>query len=76
MTSSSASPWPLHPGVRSMTGIDPRVDQIVEDLLEKSLSKSERIHLLRELVREGDDVPEELLNAALRRLMEKLSGDD
>ena len=59
-----------------MTGIDPRVDQIVEDLLEKSLTKSERIHLLRELVREGDDVPEELLNAALRRLMERLSGDD
>ena len=59
-----------------MTGVDPRVDQIVEDLLEKPLTKPERIQLLRQLVREGDDVPEELLNAALRRLMERLSGDD
>lgn len=59
-----------------MTGTDPRVDQIVEDLLEKPLTKAERIQLLRQLVREGDDVPEELLNTALRRLMERLSGDN
>jgi|RhiMethySRZTD1v2_1073278.scaffolds.fasta_scaffold1003120_2 hypothetical protein len=59
-----------------MTGTDPRVDQIVEDLLEKPLTKTERIRLLRELVREGDEAPEELLNAALRRLMDRLSDDD
>ena len=59
-----------------MTGTDPRVDQIVEDLLEKPLTKAERIQLLRQLVREGDEVPDELLNAALRRLMGRLSGDN
>lgn len=57
-----------------MAETDPRVDQIVADLMEKTLSKSERIKLLRELVREGEDVPEELLSAALQRLMERLAG--
>ena len=57
-----------------MTGHDPRVDQIVEELMEKPLTKAERIQLLRELVREGEEVPEELLSAALQRLMERLAG--
>ncbi len=58
-----------------MTSTDPRVDQIVEDLLEKSLTKAERIKLLRELVHDSEDVPDELLNAALQKLMDRLSDD-
>ena len=57
-----------------MTGHDPRVDQIVEELMEKPLTKPERIALLRELVREGEEMPDELLSAALGKLMERLAG--
>jgi hypothetical protein len=51
----------------------PQVDRIVQDLLERPLSRKERIELLRELVRRGDEVPDALLEAALRKLMERLT---
>jgi hypothetical protein len=51
----------------------PQVDRIVQDLLARPLSRKERIELLRELVRRGDEVPDALLEAALRKLMERLT---
>ena len=56
-----------------MTAETPGVDQIVEELLEGSLAKGERIELFRELVRRGEDLPDEMLENALRRLMERLT---
>ena len=50
-----------------------RVDKIVRELLERPLAREERIKLLRELVRRGEDLPEQLLDHALRRLMERLT---
>jgi hypothetical protein len=56
-----------------MAAENPGVDQIVDELLESSLAKGERIELLRELVRRGEDLPDEMLESALRRLMERLT---
>ena len=56
-----------------MTAETPGVDRIVDELLESSLAKGERIELLRELVRRGEDLPDEMLENALRRLMERLT---
>ena len=50
-----------------------QVDRIVQELLEKGGTKAERMKLFRELVRQGDDLPEEMLNSALRKLMERLA---
>jgi hypothetical protein len=49
------------------------VAQIVEELLRSDLSKAERIVRLRELARSGEDVPDDLLDEALRRLMERIT---
>ncbi len=56
-----------------MPAEDSRVDRIVDELLESDLSKEERIALLRELVERGEDLPDEMLVSALRRLMERLT---
>lgn len=56
-----------------MTAESAAVDRIVDELLESSLAKCERIELLRELVRRGEDLPDEMLESALRRLMERLT---
>jgi hypothetical protein len=56
-----------------MTTPDDKVDRIVRELMERRQTRAERIQLLRELVRSGDEVPEELLEAALRKLMERLT---
>lgn len=56
-----------------MAGADPKVDQIVQELLARGGTKEERMRLLRELVRRGDDLPEEMLNSALQKLMERLA---
>ena len=56
-----------------MSAVDPRVDLIVTELLEKPLPKQERMKLLRELVERGEDLPDEMLAQALRRLMERLT---
>ena len=52
---------------------EPTVDQIVRELLEEPLTKAERMKRFRELVQEGGDVPDELLDAALKKLMERLA---
>jgi hypothetical protein len=49
------------------------VEQVVQELMNRSIPKPERMRLLRELVRSGEDVPDELLEKALRRLMERLT---
>lgn len=48
------------------------VERIVEELMERGLSKAERMRRLRQLVQSGDDVPDELMDQALRKLMERL----
>ena len=49
------------------------IDRIVQELLGRRLSKQERMQRLRQLVRSGEDVPEELMDQAVRRLMERLT---
>lgn len=49
------------------------VERIVEELMDRKLTKAERMQRLRELVITGEDVPDDLLDAALRKLMERLT---
>jgi hypothetical protein len=49
------------------------VERIVEELMDRGLSKAERMQKLRELAKSGEDVPDELLDQALRKLMERLT---
>lgn len=49
------------------------VERIVEELMDGSLTKVERIRRLRELAMSGDDVPDELMDQALRKLMERIT---
>lgn len=41
--------------------------------MSRDLSKVERIKRLRELARSGEDVPDELMDQALRKLMERIT---
>lgn len=50
------------------------VERIVEELLGGRLTKVERMQRLRELARSGEDVPDELMDQALRRLMDRPTG--
>lgn len=56
-----------------MASQQPTVDQIVQELLNRNGTKAERMKLFRELVERGEDVPDELLNSALQKLMERLA---
>jgi DNA-binding ferritin-like protein len=49
------------------------IERIVEELMERNLSKQERVRRLRELAKSGDDVPAELMDQALRKLMERIT---
>lgn len=49
------------------------VEKIVEELMDRSLTKAERIKRLRELARSEADVPDELMDQALRKLMERIT---
>ena len=49
------------------------VDRVVQELMNREIPKGERMRLLRELVQSGEDVPDELLDRALRKLMERLT---
>jgi hypothetical protein len=49
------------------------VERIVEELMDGSLTKAERIQRLRDLARSGEDVPDELMDQALRKLMERIT---
>ena len=41
--------------------------------MDGSLTKAERIQRLRELAKSGDDVPDELMDQALKKLMERIT---
>jgi hypothetical protein len=62
-----------HPGSYNLTTSKPDIDRIVQELLDGELSKAQRIKRLRELAASGDDVPEELMDQALRKLMERIT---
>ena len=49
------------------------VARIVEELMDRNLTKPERMQRLRELAKSGDDVPDDLMDEALRKLMERLT---
>ena len=49
------------------------VERLVQELMDRQLTKADRMKLLRELVQSGEDVPDELMDRALRRLMERLT---
>ena len=49
-----------------------QVDEIVQTLMHDNLPKSERIRLMKELVQRGEDLPDEALEEALKRLLERL----
>ncbi len=49
------------------------VERLVEELMDRQLPKADRMRLLRELVHSGEEVPDELLDRALRKLMERLT---
>lgn len=49
------------------------VDRLVQELMDRQMPKADRMRLLRELVQSGEDVPDELLDRALRKLMERLT---
>lgn len=48
------------------------LDSIIEDLMNLRLPKSERILLMKELIARGEELPDEVLEEGLKRLMEKL----
>ena len=48
-------------------------ERIGGELMDRSLSKAERIQRLRELAKSGEDVPDELMDQALRKLMERIT---
>jgi len=62
-----------HPGSNNLTKSDVDVDRIVEQLMQRDLTKAQRLAFLRELVRSGEDLPDELMDAALRKLMERIT---
>lgn len=64
----------LHaPGFHNLTKSKTDVDRIVEELMHRDLTKAQRIACLRELAKSGDDVPDELMDEALRKLMERIT---
>lgn len=59
--------------MRTMAGEDPKVEQIVRELLERDLTREQRMKLLKDLVRRGEELPDEMLDSALQRLMDRLT---
>ncbi len=59
--------------MRTMAGEDPKVEQIVRELLEGDLTKEQRLKLLRDLVRRGEELPDDMLDSALQKLMDRLT---
>ena len=62
-----------HPGFHNLTKSKTDIDRIVEELMDRDLSKAQRIKCLRELAKSGDDLPDELMDEALRKLMERIT---
>jgi len=69
-----AAPLAQHQGPITVPKPKPEaVERIVEELLEGQLSKAERMRRLRVLAQSGDEVPDELMDQALRKLMERIT---
>lgn len=50
-----------------------QVEEVVAALLhDPNLPKKERIRLMKELVKRGDELPDEALELALKRLLERI----
>ncbi len=64
---------PLATGSSNVPKPNADVDRIVEELMDRNLSKAQRMQRLRELVKSGEDVPDELMDEALRKLMERIT---
>ncbi len=56
-----------------MTRTHADIDHIVDRLVQRDLSKVERLAYLKKLVQSGEDLPDEWMEAALRKLMDRLS---
>ena len=56
-----------------MTTSKADIDRIVQDLMGGDLTKEQRIMRLRDLAKSVDDVPEELMDEALRKLMKRIT---
>ena len=56
-----------------MTRTHADIDHIVDRLVQRDLSKGERLAYLKKLVQSGEDLPDEWMEAALRKLMDRLS---
>lgn len=56
-----------------MTTSKADIDRIVQDLMGGDLTKEQRIMRLRDLAKSVDDVPEKLMDEALRKLMERIT---
>ena len=56
-----------------MTRTHADIDHIVEQLTQRDLSKAERLAFLKKLVQSGDDLPEEWMEEAVSKLMDRLS---
>lgn len=54
-----------------MTKSTGNFDRLIEQLMQTDLTKAERVRYLRELVRSGNDLPEEQVLDALRKLMDR-----
>ena len=60
-------------GFHNLTKSDSDVSRIVAELTEGELTKEQRLECLRALAKSGDDVPDELMDQALRKLMERIT---
>jgi hypothetical protein len=71
----SGQPLRTHaPGFSNVPKQSPEaIERIVEELMDRGLSKAQRMQRLRELAKSGEDVPDELMDQALRKLMERLT---
>jgi len=64
----------LAPGFSIVPKQTPKaIERLVEELMDRNLTKAERIQRLRDLARSGEDVPDELMDQALRKLMERIT---
>ena len=49
-----------------------QIEEIVQTLMHDNLSKPERIRLMKELVSRGERLPDEALEEALKRLLQRI----
>ncbi len=69
---SHCAPWARVESEAQDMPSNPEIDAIVDELLKHRLPKPERIKLLKEMIRRGDELPDEVLDFALKRMMERL----